>query len=115
MDSHGGWLGSARELTTFATHVDGFTTTTNILRRSTVDAMVAPSAANGNYAKGWHVNRLDNWWHGGSLPGTATIMVRTGRGLCWAALANTRRPNSNINNDLDDMVWNMVREVAGWR
>ena len=115
MDSHGGWLATARELTTFATRVDGFTTTKNILQRSTVNAMVAPSAANTNYAKGWAVNRVNNWWHNGSLPGTASVMVRTASGFCWAALANTRRSNSDMNPDLDRMVWNMVREVAEWR
>jgi hypothetical protein len=51
------------------------------------------------------------WWHTGSLPGTQTIMVRTSGGFCRAALTNTRRPNSSMGLDLDNMVWAMVRSV----
>ena len=89
MDSHGGWLGTARDLATFATHVDGFTTTPDILQARTVRTMTTPSGVNQNYARGWTVNRLSNWWHGGSLPGTTAILVRTASGFCWAALANS--------------------------
>jgi CubicO group peptidase (beta-lactamase class C family) len=109
MDSHGGWLATAGNLATFAMHVDGFKTTPNILTAATIHTMVTPSTANKAYAKGWNVNAANNWWHNGSLPGTTTIMVRTASGFCWAALANTRRPNSDMDLALDKMVWDMVR------
>lgn len=112
MDSHGGWLATATDLATFAMHVDGFTTTPNILSLDTIQRMVRPSAVNPGYAKGWNVNIADNWWHTGSLPGTSTIMVRTSGGFCWAALTNTRRPDSDIGAALDNMVWNMVRAAG---
>jgi CubicO group peptidase (beta-lactamase class C family) len=115
MDSHGGWLATASDLTAFAMHVDGFMTTPNILRAETIRTMTTPSLANHNYAKGWSVNSLNNWWHSGSLPGTATILVRTASGFCWAALANTRRPDSDIDLALDRMVWEMVQSVSAWR
>ena len=76
--------------------------------------MTAPSAANAGYAKGWAVNTAHNWWHTGSLPGTASIAVRTHSGFCWAAFANTRRSNSPLEADLDKLVWNMVHEVRSW-
>jgi CubicO group peptidase (beta-lactamase class C family) len=115
MDSHGGWLASARDLTCFAMHVDGFTTTANILSPDTIRTMTSASTANSSYAKGWAVNRLNNWWHGGSLPGTTSIVVRTSGGFCWAALANSRRSGSEMGRAFDEMVWSMVRQVKAWR
>ena len=114
MDSHGGWLARPADLVRFASHVDGFATTANILSPSTIQLMTSATPANPRYAKGWAVNKFGNWWHNGSLPGTATIMVRTHTGFCWAALANTRRRQSAMESDLDQLVWFMARKVAAW-
>jgi hypothetical protein len=78
-------------------------------------AMTAPTTANRGYAKGWSVNAANNWWHSASLPGTATILVRTASGFCWAALTNTRRPASVMDLGLDNMVWDVVRQTDAWR
>ena len=109
MDSHGGWLASPTDLVRFLVHVDGFSAPPDILRRSTIETMTTASSANAGYANGWAVNKSNNWWHTGSLPGTSTLMVRTSGGSCWAALANTRRPNSTMGADLDALMWNIVR------
>jgi hypothetical protein len=77
--------------------------------------MTTASAANAGYAKGLAVNRLPNWWHGGSLPGTTSIMVRTARGFCWAALANTREPSRDTGSAMDQMMWDLVRQVKSWK
>jgi CubicO group peptidase (beta-lactamase class C family) len=114
MDSHGGWLATASDLVRFATHVDDFTTTPNIRRHETINAMTTPTAPNSGYAHGWAVNSQGNWWHGGSLPGTSTIMVRTHSGLCWAALTNTRKMGE-MGNDLDQMMWDIVKAVPEWQ
>jgi len=111
MDSHGGWIATPSDLVKFATHVDGFKTVKNILERKTIETMVAPSTANPRYGSGWFVNEIPNWWHTGSLPGTATIMVRTARGLCWAAFTNTRSEGLN----LDSMMWKMAAAVPAWK
>jgi hypothetical protein len=76
--------------------------------------MTSPTAANSGYAKGWAVNRYGNWWHSGSVPGTATIIVRTHSGFWWAASTNTRRPQSSMGGDLDRLVCIIVRTVAAW-
>jgi len=110
MDSHGGWIATPSDLVRFAMHVDGFKTMPNILAADTIKDMTTATAQNANYACGWCVNRIPNWWHSGSLPGTLTIMVRTGSGLCWAAFANTRAENL----DLDQMMWKMVKCVPAW-
>ncbi len=95
----------------FAMHVDGFSYTPNILEPATIDTMTTATSANPNYAKGWMVNTLNNWWHDGSLPGTTSIMVRTSSGLCWAALANTRSKGI----DLDPMLWQIADAVPAWK
>jgi CubicO group peptidase (beta-lactamase class C family) len=111
MDSHGGWIATPTDLVQFAMHVDGFTTTPNILEAATIKTMTTATAQNPNYACGWCVNRIPNWWHTGSLPGTLTVMVRTGSGLCWAAFANRRVEGLN----LDEMMWKIVKCVPAWR
>ena len=114
MDSHGGWIARPAELVRFATHADGFATTPNILPPSTIQVMTSATLANPRYAKGWAVNEYGDWWHNGSLPGTATIMVRSHSGFYWAALTNTRRSNSGMEGGLDRPVWIMARKVAVW-
>jgi CubicO group peptidase (beta-lactamase class C family) len=111
MDSHGGWIATPRDLVRFAMHVDGFQTTPSLLAAPTIKTMTTATAANPNYACGWSVNQFPNWWHGGSLPGTLTIMVRTASGLCWAAFTNTRVEGLN----LDAMMWQMVKAVPAWK
>jgi CubicO group peptidase (beta-lactamase class C family) len=114
MDSHGGWIARPTDLVRFATHVDDFPAPPDILTAQTIKTMTTGTAANPGYAKGWQVNTSHNWWHAGSLPGSTTIAVRTHSGFCWAAFANTRRENSNMDGDLDTLIWTMVGKVATW-
>ncbi len=121
MDSHGGWVATPADLAIFLDHVTG-TASPALLKPETVRIMTTPSPAYpqnspGKYARGWMVrdNGAGNWWHGGSLPGTTTIMVRTASGLCWAALTNTRtEPHDEMDSALDQLIWNMVRSVPHW-
>ena len=116
MDSHGGWLATARDLVRFAIHVDGFDVARDILRPETIASMTAPSAANLNYARGWRVNTKGNWWHTGNLPGTTTILVRTSSEFCWAALTNkSSEPQAGMDTALDNMIWDTLSRVSQWR
>jgi CubicO group peptidase (beta-lactamase class C family) len=115
MDSHGGWLATARDLAMFASHVDGNAASRNILEPGSIREMTTASSANAGYAKGWAVNRVPNWWHTGSLPGTTSIMVRTASGFCWAALANTREASGDTGSAMDRMMWDLVRQVKSWK
>jgi CubicO group peptidase (beta-lactamase class C family) len=112
MDSHGGWIASASDLVRLTLHVDGFSAERDILKPDTIRTMTTPSEVNRGYAKGWAITGR-NWWHNGSLPGTTSIMVRTGSGFCWAALANARHGNSG--GALDRLVWTMARTVKAWK
>lgn len=109
MDSHGGWIASAASLARFAAAVP------SLLKPETVSLMTTASPINPAYARGWRVNARGNTWHTGSLPGTATIMVRTTTGLTWAALCNTRSRESELARDLDRVMWTMARAVPRWR
>lgn len=113
MDSHGGWIARASDLVQFAMHVDGFPAPPDILRTETIKTMTTPTTANPGYACGWAVNKVPNWWHGGSLPGTTSILVRAARGLCWAALTNFR--SEGMDGALDQMMWKIARAVPAWR
>jgi CubicO group peptidase (beta-lactamase class C family) len=121
MDSHGGWLATPSDLVRFLDHVIG-ANTPGLLKPETIRIMTTPSPAYpqpspGKYARGWMVRNdgKGNWWHNGSLPGTTTIMVHTATGLSWAALTNTRtEPSKVINDALDAMMWEMVRQVPAW-
>jgi CubicO group peptidase (beta-lactamase class C family) len=114
MDSHGGWIATPTDLVRFLVRVDGFATKPDILKPETLRTMTTGSSANSGYAKGWMVNKQDNWWHNGSLPGSTTLMVRTSGGFCWAALTNTRQLGSGIDLALDKLIWNMVGKVTSW-
>ena len=115
MDSHGGWLATARDLAMFASHVDGHSARRNILKPESIREMTTASAANASYAKGWAVNGAPNWWHTGSLPGTTSIMVRTASGFCWAGLVNTREASGDTSRGLDRMMWDLVGQVKRWK
>jgi len=110
-DATGGWLASAKDLATFAMHVDGFSHSPNILQPATIKSMTTPTAVNPHYAHGWAVLK-GNWRHDGSLPGTSSTIVRTQTGYCWAALTNSSKKGSN--RGLDRMIWTMVSLVGHW-
>jgi CubicO group peptidase (beta-lactamase class C family) len=119
MDSHGGWLASATDLIKLLVRLDGFPGPPDLLAPETIRLMTTASSANPGYACGWAVNRQPNWWHGGSLPGSATLAVRTATGMCWAVLANTRfrdpnQPEKNTAAALDRLMWKLARQVTAW-
>ncbi len=112
MDSHGGWLATARDLTRFAMHVDGFATPRDILSPDALRTMTQPSAAHPSYGRGWFVSRRGDWSHDGNLPGTTALLVRSSTGLCWAALANTRRLRSKMGDALDRLMRTVSKVLA---
>src|SRR5688572_16858223 len=107
MDAHGGWIASARDLVRLLTAVDAFPSRPDILSASTIQIMTTPSATNPGYAKGWSVNPAGTWWHGGSLPGTYSWMVRTNSQfssqLTWAVILNKRTDASGFGNAVSNL------------
>lgn len=129
MDSHGAWIGSAVDLMRFVTKLDG-SRGIPLLRPETLKLMTErPAISHGNafYALGWSIRPVGhdaNWWHGGSLPGTSTLLVRTARGeprtsqapgLAWAALFNLRpKDRAGFRAELDATLWRAAGEVQHW-
>lgn len=124
MDAHGGWLASARDMLRFALAVDGRAGTPDVLQPASIALMVERpplaeyAGAAAYYALGWQVRPTGgdaNWWHTGSLPGTATIVVRTANNLSWVALFNSRPAAADsFFNELDSELWRAVNAVTDW-
>ncbi|HEY9260121.1 serine hydrolase domain-containing protein [Chitinophaga sp.] len=109
MDAHGGWIASATDLARLLVHVDGFPAPADILSDTAITHMTTGSTANPGYALGWAVNPYHNWWHSGSLPGTASEIIRSHHGFTWVMLCNTRT-DSSFFNDLDGLLWKAVND-----
>jgi hypothetical protein len=71
---------------------------------------------------GWQVRTAGsdaNWWHGGSLDGTTTFMVRAGNGFTWVAFFNSRPSSPSGRSDpfgdeLDSALWRAFAAVRQW-
>ena len=116
MDAHGGWLATATDMARVIVHVDGFPSKTDIISSNAISLMTAGSVPNPNYACGWSVNSANNWWHLGSLPGTATEDARTvSQGnFNFVILTNTRSLNTNFAADLDNIFWSAQSSTSVW-
>lgn len=113
MDANGGWIASAIDLMRFAVRVDGFAAKPDLLAPSTMKTMLTPSAANANYACGWSVNNINNWWHTGLLFGSTSEIVRANEGFNWAILLNRGEPNDDsVSLDMDQLLWPIVRDTS---
>lgn len=111
LNSCGGWIASAIDLLRVMVHVDGFSTVPDLLSPSAIQIMTTASPRS-NYASGLLVNSSNNWWHGGSLSGSRTWIVRTAKGYNWAILMNTRSTDSEFTSALDKLVWPAVNDAA---
>ncbi|MBA3900996.1 MAG: beta-lactamase family protein [Bacteroidetes bacterium] len=117
MDAHGGWLATSSDLVKLLAAVDDLNSKPCILTAASISKMVSPSANNPGYAKGWSVNRSNNWWHTGSLDGTASFFCRTNNGYTWAIILNKRITGSQANNfwkDLDALPWNCISSTSSF-
>lgn len=121
MDSHGGWIASTIDLLRFLTAVDNLPTRPDVLSPASINAMVAAPPAplwqNSpyHYGMGWLVRPNEgNWWHDGLLQGSTSLLVRTGEGVAWAVLLNVGLVGTSLSSELDQTIWQAVREVNGW-
>ncbi len=88
MDSHGGWIASAKDMAKFIVRIDRLTTVPDILPSSSLSQ---------NAYFGY-----SNWYHFGSLPGTSAILNRLDNTYSYVLMTNTRT-ESNVNTILDDL------------
>jgi CubicO group peptidase (beta-lactamase class C family) len=122
MDSHGGWVSSTVDLLRFLAGVDGRANRPDILSPALVAQMTSNGAAvcaGGAcyYAGGWMIRPTQgdaNWWHGGSLPGTTSILVRSYHNFSWVALFNARSGTGNFDGELDAALWDALAGVTSF-
>lgn len=130
MDAHGGWIASAVDLARFAAALHE-PRLGGLVSSATAERMYAPPPApvsrdqNGAltpayYGCGWMVRPVGkdghaNYWHSGSLPGTATLLVRRADGLSWAVLFNQRSEDSKLpDNAIDPALHRAAAQVKAW-
>jgi N-acyl-D-amino-acid deacylase len=129
MAAHGAWLASPIALLRLQVGLDGRGGAAPLLSGASLAAMTAnPHVPWGNadgsttpasdpywYGLGWLVNSAGNWWHTGSLPGTATEQVHAASGFGWAAFFNTRPEKANeFFTRLDQDLWKALSGAGDW-
>ncbi|ATB49487.1 serine hydrolase [Corallococcus macrosporus] len=130
MDAHGGWVVTPIDLLRVTVRADGFSTVPDLLNASTLTTMTTRTTALDplgnavNYAKGWSVNSFPNWWHGGYIPGTRALLMRTddrygptgAEEFAWSAVTNSNNSSGSGTSDinLDTLMKNVVNGVSAW-
>ncbi|MGI9470936.1 MAG: serine hydrolase [Rubripirellula sp.] len=137
MDSHGGWIASATDLAKFAAAFDDPDNSPLLSAKSIGWMYRRPPGLAGHdsdggekdryYSLGWSnrvvevteggkVRQELNHWHSGSLPGTATIMIRRRDGKNFVALLNARTsPHAgHLGREIDRLLHKMADAVKEW-
>ncbi|MEW4490735.1 serine hydrolase [Thalassoglobus sp. JC818] len=130
MDSHGAWIASASDLVKFASAFDSPDSSPLLSEESIQEMFARPEGLagyeeNGNpkdryYGLGWSIKVNDDETfsasHGGSLPGTNTILIRREDGRNLAVLFNTRvsAKTSRIIGDVLPSLTQALDEIEDW-
>jgi N-acyl-D-amino-acid deacylase len=121
-DASGAWVSSTIDLLRLVGGIDGRASRPDILGAALIAEMTGNGAtvcASGAcyYGAGWFVRPTQgdaNWWHGGSLPGTTAMLVRTHDNFAWIGLFNARTLSPNSEPELDAALWNAFAGVASF-
>ena len=129
MDAHGGWIASAPDLARFAVALDDPRRCRMLGPAELAEIIARPDGLAGHdadgkpkdafYGLGWMVRPVGdrrNLWHSGSLPGTATIVIRRNDGRNFVCLLNTRESprGDNINQLIDRLMHEAASKVETW-
>ncbi len=125
-EAHGGWIGSAIDLTRFAAAFDKPDASPLLSAKSIQTMWARPEGGPGfdaegkprdlYYGCGWSVRPLGNTgrantFHSGLISGTSTLLVRRHDGLNWAVLFNTDHDQKD--KTLSTLIDPLVHEAAG--
>jgi len=121
-DASGAWVSSTVDLLRFLAGVDGRANRPDILSAGLVAEMTGTGPAqcpNGAcyYAAGWWVRPTQGdatWWHGGTLPGTTSMLVRTYNNFSLVGLFNTRSLTANLEAEVYAALWNALAGVTSF-
>ena len=122
MDASGAWVSSTVDLLRFLSGVDGRANRPDILGAGLVAEMTGSGpvvCASGAcyYASGWLVRPTQGdatWSHGGALPGTTSILVRSYHNFSWVALFNARSWTPGFDNELQTALWGALGNVTSF-
>ena len=114
MDAHGGWVANPLELLRVMDRFDGGGGVPDLLPPERLREMTTGDSRFPGYALGWAVNRSGNWFHQGSMPGTASMIARTSRGFNWVIITNTRPASAEFPSALDQLMWKVLEAVNAW-
>ena len=121
-DASGAWVSSTVDLLRFLAGVDGRAARPDILSAGLVAEMTGNGpavCASGAcyYASGWLVRPTQGdatWSHGGALPGTTSILVRSYHDFSWVALFNARSSTAGFDNELHAALWDALGRVTSF-
>jgi CubicO group peptidase (beta-lactamase class C family) len=110
MDADGGWLATASDLAKFGSSVIGpFRNANIIIDNEYISKMLSPTAVRQDYARGWAIDGQEGWLHGGSLPGTSSVLYVHRSGLAFAGLCNCRVPGKATDIELIRLFRDILR------
>ena len=121
-DASGAWVSSTVDLMRFLGGVDGRADRPDILSPALIAQMTSTGplvCANGAcyYAFGWTVRPTQGqaiWSHGGTLPGSTAMLVRTHNNVSMVGLFNTRSLTANLEQELYNALWNALDGVTAF-
>ena len=99
MDSHGGWIASAADLARFIAHTD---------RVETVNDIVDKEWLKLTYFG------FERWNHTGSLPGTATMLMRVNDEFSFVFLSNSRSGEKEFWQDISSTMTGSIESCKSW-
>ena len=115
-----GVITSTKQMMKLLSFIDRNDEVPDILSHETLDEMYSPYSYAGNgdyhgYGLGWKLNYLslfnDAHYHGGNLPGTATLWVGCSQQkMSGAFLCNSRAYNSNSSGSMDDNMYILMNK-----
>ncbi|MDA0565585.1 beta-lactamase family protein [Streptomonospora sp. S1-112] len=118
--ANGGWVGSAADVVRFCYLYDQ-PAEAGVLTAASIKSVYAKPEAGGwngyHYGLGWYVRPVSggqNTWHFGGMPGTYTLVMRSG-GLSIAALFNQRKEGDDLDwGEIDPLLWDAADAVGTW-
>lgn len=121
-DASGAWVSSTVDLLRFVAGVDGRTSRPDILSPGLVAEMTSSGptvCANGAcyWALGWLVRPTQGdatWSHGGTLPGTTAMLVRSYHNFALVGLFNARSLTADLEGELYAALWNALAGVTSF-
>lgn len=117
MAAHGGWIASAKDLLKFMLATDASPTKPDIISSAYLSLMTSPSPYYAGYGMGWEIHKAGNWFHMGSIEGTASYMGCSSTGYDWVILMNKfiyDKRGPQFWKDLEELPYDLITNTPIW-